>query len=1069
MTNERHFNSGDSSPKTDRAASSLDTANAQLEILAGGEVVGAGFQDPAFDIEALRTKVAERRGREYWRSLDELAETPEFQALLEKEFPDGAAEWKDPVGRRHFMKLMGASVMLAGIGACTRQPEEKILPYVKAPEQFVPGRPIYYATAMPLAGYGTGLLVESHTGRPTKIEGNPEHPASLGATDSFAQASILQLYDPDRSQTVRHKGTISNWQAFGAALTDMVNGWKTNGGAGLRLLTETVSSPTLAAQINTLLSVYPSAKWIQYDPVSRDNVREGGKLAFGQFVETTYRFGAAEVVLSVDADFLHSMPGSVRYARDFVAKRKVTNGSTTMNRLYSLECTPTLTGANADHRRGLAPSALEATFWRIAADLGVSVPAGVTTAQGDKWTEALVRDLKRNVGKSIVVAGDQMPASVHAACHAINQALGNIGATVVYTAPVEAAPQMQTAGMADLAKEMDAGAVTALVILGCNPVFTAPADLNFGERMRKVKSIVHMGLYHDETAYLAQWHVPALHYLEDWGDVRAYDGTVSIVQPLIAPMYYGHSAHELVAMMTARSGGPTRAYDIVRGYWREGGAGTKPAGNDSAAVAAPAGLAPAAAAPSADVDTAWSNALHDGFVAGTASPPLAVALNASWAVGVQQTKQGGGGMELVLRADPTIHDGRFGNLGWLQELPKPMTLLTWDNALLVAPSYAEKEGLQNGDVVKITAGSRSVDVPIWITPGQPVGSCTLHFGYGRVRAGRVANGVGVNAYAVRTTDAMWGGTVTIKPTGDCVRLATTQSHHSMEGRDIIRTGVVADYVKNAALVNKPAGTGTHAEPGAKPPAIEDTFYPDWPYENAAWGMTIDLNSCIGCNACMIACQSENNIAVVGKEQVLKHREMHWIRVDRYYSGDLDAPQADFQPIPCMQCENAPCEPVCPVGATVHGDEGLNDMVYNRCVGTRYCSNNCPYKVRRFNYLLFSDLETESFKLGRNPDVTVRSRGVMEKCTYCVQRINGARIEAKKGGREVADGDIVTACQQVCPTESIVFGNINDSRSHVAAMKKHPLHYGLLEDLNTRPRTTYLAKLRNPNPELEGVA
>lgn len=1059
MTNEIHLRSGAESPRN----GGIEGGNAQLQIL-NGEAPQALPQDPAFDIAALRRKVEEGSGREYWKSLDELAGTPEFQALLEREFPEGAAEWNDPVGRRHFMKLMGASVMLAGIGACTRQPEEKILPYVKAPEQFVPGRPIYFATAMPLAGYGTGLLVESHTGRPTKIEGNPDHPASLGATDSLAQASILQLYDPDRSQTVRNKGTISNWSAFSAALTDMVSGWKTSGGAGLRILTETVSSPTLAAQIKGLLARYPQAQWIQYDPVLRDNAREGGRMAFGQYVETTYRFGQAEVVLSVDADFLMSMPGSVRYARDFTAKRKVTNGSTTMNRLYALECAPTVTGATADHRRGLAPSALEGTFWRIAADLGVSIPSGVTPTQGDKWTQGVVRDLKKNAGKSIVLCGDHLPASVHAACHAINAALGNAGGTVVYTDPVEAAPQNQTARLKALAQEMEGGGVSALVVIGCNPAFTAPVDLKFSDRLRKVKSVIHMGLYSDETAYLAQWHIPALHYLEDWSDVRAFDGTVSIVQPLIAPMYYGHSAHELLALMAGESGAPTSAYDIVRATFR-GPAQAPPPTSDSTVQA----TAPTSVAPTAEMETAWSNALHDGVVAGTSLPPISPTLNTAWSAAAQASKGGQGGIELVLLPDPTIYDGRFANLGWLQELPKPMTLLTWENALLVAPSYAEKEGLRNGDVVKVTIGGNALDAPIWITPGQPVGSCTLHFGYGRVRGGRVANGAGVNAYALRTTDAPWGGVATIKPTGECRALATTQSHHSMEGRDIVRAGTVADFATNAALVNKPVGVGTHAEPGAKPPDTDASFYPDWPYQDAAWGMTIDLTSCIGCNACMIACQSENNIAVVGKEQVLKHREMHWIRVDRYYSGNLDEPRADFQPIPCMQCENAPCEPVCPVGATVHSDEGLNDMAYNRCVGTRYCSNNCPYKVRRFNYLLFSDLETESIKLGRNPDVTVRSRGVMEKCTYCTQRISHARIEAKKDGREVADGEIITACQQVCPTEAIAFGNINDPKSRVAAMKKHPLNYSLLEDLNTRPRTTYLARLRNPNPELEGVA
>jgi molybdopterin-containing oxidoreductase family iron-sulfur binding subunit len=575
---------------------------------------------------------------------------------------------------------------------------------------------------------------------------------------------------------------------------------------------------------------------------------------------------------------------------------------------------------------------------------------------------------------------------------------------------------------------MQAGAVETLLVLGGNPVYTTPADVPFAEALNRVAFRAHLSLYEDETSALCHWHVPEAHYLEGWSDGRAYDGTVSIQQPLIAPLYNGRTAHEILAALL---GEPRPSYDIVREHWRQ----QRPAG---------------------DFDAFWRQALHDGVMADSALPAKVPSLKG--ALPGAGPAAGPAEFELVFRADPAAWDGRFANNGWLQELPKPLTKLTWDNAALISPAAAERLGVKNEDVVELAYHSRRVKAPVWVLPGQADGAVTLHLGYGRSRAGRAGTGIGANAYALRTAAAPWGGGgLAVKKTGERYRLATTQGHHSMEGRNLVRMATLAEFAQRPDVVRGPSDHEVGHEP---------SLYPKHAYEGYAWGMAIDLNACTGCNACIVACQSENNSPVVGKDQVLLGREMHWMRVDRYYKGDLEDPGTVHQPVLCMQCENAPCEPVCPVGATVHSSEGLNDMVYNRCVGTRYCSNNCPYKVRHFNFLQYQDDRTASLKLVRNPNVTVRSRGVMEKCTYCVQRINEARIRAKLEDREIADGEVVTACQAVCPSQAIVFGNINDPKSRVSQLKAHPLNYGLLTELNTRPRTTYLARLRNPNPALE---
>ena len=981
------------------------------------------------DWDEIRRRLAERQGPDYWRSLDEVADTPEFRELLHREFPEGATEWTDPVGRREFLKLMGASLALAGLTACRSQPSDKIVPYARAPEEVIPGKPLFFATAVTLGGCAVGLLVESHQGRPTKIEGNPLHPGSLGATDALTQASILGLYDPDRSQVVLRTGTPSTWNGFVAGLAKQLESGAQPQGGGLRILTETVVSPTLGAQLAAVLAKFPAARWHQFEPVSRDAVRAGARLAFGEAVNTIHRVDAADVIVSLGSDFLTTGPGAVRYAREFASRRHAETPPAGMNRLYAIESTPTLTGGMADHRLVARQDELESVARGLAVRLGIDVgghPWRPTPEQA-KWVDALAHDLTAHRGASLVAAGDEQSPALHLLAHAMNRALGNHGRTVVFTDPIEAAPLDQGESLGQLVADMQAGQVETLLILGGNPVYTAPADVPFAEALNTVPFRAHLALYEDETSTLCHWHLPEAHYLEGWSDGRAYDGTVSIQQPLIAPLYGGRTAHEVVSALV---GEPRSGYDIVREYWKTQ---RRPG----------------------DFEVFWRTALHDGLIADSALPVKTPTWKGDIAAAPSVAAQG---LDLVFRPDPAVWDGRFANNGWLQELPKPLTKLTWDNAALISPAAAERLGVQNGEVVELTYAARRLKAPAWILPGQADGTVTLHLGYGRTRAGRAGSGLGTNAYALRTAAAPWGGSgLTLKKTGERSRLAGTQGHQTMQGRNLVRMATTEEFRKHPDFARDP---GDH-EGGHQP-----SFYPAHKYEGYAWGMAIDLNACTGCNACVMACQSENNSPVVGKAEVLAGREMHWIRVDRYYKGGVEAPETVHQPVLCMQCENAPCEPVCPVGATVHSSEGLNDMVYNRCVGTRYCSNNCPYKVRHFNFLQYADDRTPSLALVRNPNVTVRSRGVMEKCTYCVQRINEARIQAKTHDRDIQDGDVVTACQAVCPSQAIIFGDINDPKSRVSQRKAHPLNYGLLAELNTRPRTTYLARLRNPNPALE---
>ena len=1007
------------------------------------------------NIQAVRARLEQQGGPQVWRSLEAVAETTEFKDYLHREFPTNASEWLDPVGRRSFMKLMSASMALAGVTACTVQPTELIVPYVRQPEEVIPGRPLFFATAMSLGGVASGVLVESHEGRPTKIEGNPDHPASQGATDLFAQGSVLTLYDPDRSQAITQLGEIRPWSAVIAAVRGGLSAQSATKGAGLRILTETVNSPSLAAQIQQVLQLQPNAKWIQWEPMPRDNARAGARTAFGEYLEPVYDLSKADVILSLEADFLSSEGASnLRYARQFAGRRKVEDSADNLNRLYVVESNHSVTGGRADNRLPIKSSQIEAFARAVAQQVGVTGVTGTAPAGSEAFADAVAKDLTAHRGRAVVMAGDSQPPAVHAIAHALNAALAAVGTTVSYLPTPEIVPSEQHAALRELVTDIEAGRVQMLVIVGeSNPVLSAPADFKFAEAMGKVAVRVHSGLFFDETATLSHWHVPATHYLEAWGDARSFDGTTSIVQPLIQPLYSGKSAHEVIATLSDR---PERnGYDVVREYWMANGVGQ--AGGVIPTAAAPT----APALPAQPVSAAstfeqhWRKWLHDGFIAGTAfapsaavvAPDVATRITASAAVE---------GVEINFRRDETIYDGRFANNGWLQELPKPVTKLTWDNAALMAPSTAEANGLHTGDIIAIQHDGRTLNIPVWITPGHARDAITVSVGYGRTKAGRVGNGAGFNSYALRGSAALWSGAATITKTGDTYDLVGTQDHWSIEGRNIIRSATLEEFKAKPTFVKEME----HLKLDQR-----ISLYADKEYKGDQWGMAIDMNACTGCSACIIACVAENNIPVVGKDQVKRNREMHWLRIDRYFAGNLDTPDTYYQPMPCQQCENAPCEVVCPVSATVHSDEGLNDMVYNRCVGTRYCSNNCPWKVRRFNFLLYQDFNTPQFKLQRNPDVTVRSRGIMEKCTYCVQRINAARIQSKREDRAIRDGEIVTACQAVCPTEAIVFGNINDPNSKVAKLKSSPRNYTTLDDLNTRPRTTYLAAVRNPNPAL----
>ena len=1015
----------------------------------------------------------------YWRSMAELDQTPEFRDAVEKEFAEPLEQLPpDSPARRRFMQVMGASFSMAGLAGC-RWHEDKILPMTRRPEGVIPGTTTRYATAMELNGVAVGLHATSYDGRPIKIDGNPLHPESLGAASTYHQGSVLGVYDPDRSDavsTLDAKGgrAVSTFEAFDKAAKEQFKKLRANRGEGLRVLSDRSSSPTLAALKQRFLAAFPQAKWVTYEPLANHGRAAGTALAFGKPHRVHYSFNEAKVILSLDGDLVSSaaFPAGLANARGLTKGRTPDHGGE-MNRVYVIESAFSGTGSTADHRLALRSEQIKAVAAFLDAEISAKAnplpeygaaqakPAAefLNDAKVQKFLGAVAKDLLANIGKSIVVAGLHQPAEVHALVERINILLGNSGRTVFYTEDSAESVSSDVEGFKALTEEMAAGRVETLLVLGGNPAYDAPADVGFAAALSKVAFSVRLGLYEDETSQGVTWHVPAAHYLESWGDARAYDGTISIVQPLIAPIYGGRSSIELVARLL---GEEPKALELVR-------AQHKAALGD---------------------DRRFRKAIHDGIIEGSAFDRVSPKLQPLPVIKLSERELAGavqnGQFEVRFVACSKVYDGRYANNAWLQELPETFSKLSWDNGAFFSVALAKTLGITDGDVLTLTLGGKSVDVPCIVAPGQAEGSVKVALGYGRTHAGRVGGKVGTdvtpvggNVNQIRTSEApFFAAGLNVSSRGPGKRLANTQDLYAM---DQIGLDGIAERLPQ--LVRE----ATHEEFKKKPhfakhlvhqPHDMNLWVDPVSYEGHKWGMTIDLNKCTGCSACVTACQAENNIPVVGQENVAMGREMLWLRIDRYYRGDPNEPELRFQPLPCQQCENAPCEQVCPVGATMHSHEGLNDMVYNRCIGTRYCSNNCPYKVRRFNYFNynldvigitpFTPTEDPKMKLKSmvfNPEVTVRSRGVMEKCTFCVQRIQNAKIPAKNARRALEDGEIKTACQETCSTDAIVFGDLNDKKSRVANLQKLERAYQLLGEFNNRPRVQYLARITNPNPEL----
>lgn len=989
----------------------------------------------------------------YWRSASQLAGTAKFQEWAHREFPEGASELPEGASRRTLLKFMGATLALAGLTAC-RRPEEYILPLANGSEDLVPGKPVFYNSVYTLNGISTGVMVETHDGRPTKIEGNALHPHSLGAASAFAQASILGLYDPDRLAQHTHDGNAVKWEDFTTAAPTIFQG----DGAKLRFLSQRIGSPTYLRLKTEVLAKFPGAKWVEYEAVSVDSAREGARIAFGRPVQVNYDFSKAQVILALDFDFLGLDASTILNMRQWADGRRVRGREDGMNRVYAVESQYSITGAMADHRLRMRASDVMAVLEALAVQLGV-LPAASrkfpASEKASKFIEVLAKDLSANKGKCVLAVGPRQPAAVHALAQLVNEALGNLGATVTLLPAPEAAGEI--GAIKQLAADLNSGSVETLVTLGGNPVYDAPADIAFVEAMSKAKTRIYLGEDANETAAASNWVLQGANYLETWGDGRSFDGTASIQQPMIQPLFDGKSQIEFLA--TALGAPATRGYALVRDTWK---------------------------AQLAD-EKAWRKAVHDGIIAGTATAPVTAAVNkAAVTDAVSRAASGPGEDEIELVFVPSSHayDGRFNNNAWLLEAPDPITKITWDNVALLSQATAAKLGLRTAvsqinisdssyaaEFLSIKRSGAEVKIPAVVQPGHADNSITLAMGFGRAKTGQVGEGAGFNVFPLLTSDApaiALGATVA-KAAGS-IEIASTQDHGTLT--DALRTR--SEIVREVTLDEFQKDSHAIQEIAHKVPEFSLYQSPEYTSEYQ-WGMTVDLNVCTGCNACLVACQSENNIATVGKEQVLHGREMHWIRLDRYYSGSVEEAELVYQPMACVHCEDAPCENVCPVAATVHGPEGLNEMVYNRCVGTRYCSNNCPYKVRRFNFFNYHDKRLGWMSLGNkapeiatlqyNPDVTVRMRGIMEKCTYCVQRISHARIQAKTEARSIRDGEVLTACQQTCPTNAITFGNVRDSNSAVSKAKALETNYGVLQELNVKPRTTYLGKLRNPHPEL----
>jgi MoCo/4Fe-4S cofactor protein with predicted Tat translocation signal len=977
---------------------------------------------PRFDLERIR-EVTGRGSKRFWSSLEELIDEDGFRDWLAAEFPAASSMFDDP-GRRQFLKLMGASLLLAGLTGCSDGKSSQALPYVNQPEDEVPGVPRYYATAALLEGYAQPVLATTYSGRPTKLDGNPEHPVTRGKSDAFMQSAIFGLYDPERSKLPMRDGAAASWADAEGALAGLRRRWRERNGEGLRILTGATTSPTLIRQMRELAQRYPDMRWHRYEPVGSARQDEAVIAAFGQPATPHYRLDRCDVIVSLDHDLLGPGPHQVPHAAGWATKRGEMAPGAGRGRLHVAEAIPSLTGTVASTRLPCDPSRLAALAQAIGAQFalpGWTVPE--LSEPEKRWLDRAIGDLRAHPGRSLLAIGPQLEPQWQALAPFINQQINNAGATVWYSDPIQPTAD-ETQSLAALATDMAAGAVDTLVMLDCNPAYAAPGSLDFARQLLRVPNRVHAGLYFDETALSCQWHLPLSHALESWSDARAVDGSVTIMQPLVSPLYASRSMHQLADMLLGAIDPASDA--AVRATWR-----------DTFGTA---------------FDERWTRSLHDGFIADTAARPLTLSAKAPAAprpdpAAVQ------GQVDIVFRPDPTVWDGRFANIAWLQELPKPLTKITWDNVIAVSPAIATAQGLSNGDLAEVTINERKVKGPAWVVPGQAPNTVALFFGYGRRAGGEIANNVGYDANRVRPDERAWSARGAIARAEGQYPLATTQAHHRMEGFDFVRE-VTA---KNPRL---PA------------PKDNPTFYPDWnttrTSENQAdhaWGMVIDLDLCIGCNACVSACNVENNVLVVGKDQVARGREMLWLRVDRYYSGEAENPRGFFQPVPCMHCEKAPCEMGCPVHATVHSPEGVNQQVYNRCIGTRTCSSYCPYKVRRFNWYDYRHF-AEAEQAAQNPDVTVRSRGVMEKCTYCTQRIQGAHVQADKEGRALKCDEVVTACQQACPTKAIVFGDIRDDGSAVAQRRNSSRHYVLLEELGTRPRTTYLARWNDGEEEKE---
>jgi MoCo/4Fe-4S cofactor protein with predicted Tat translocation signal len=1021
-------------------------------------------------------------GPQWWRSMEERARQndPALLAAMQAEFPKGhfttpPSEESSDVSRRGFLTLVSSALALAGAEGC-RRPIEKIVPYQKMPEQVIPGTPSHYATVYSRRGEALGLLVESHEGRPTKIEGNPEHPSSNpdrahktahGATDLLTQAAILDLYDMDRSASPSTKGADASWDDFEKALKDRLAKHSSDQGAALRVLLQPTNSPTLLRLRAAVTARFPKARVSTYAPVNESNVREGARLAFGKAVNAIRAYDKAKIIVSLDSDILGSEAGNVRSTKLFSAGRRLRGARGGMSRLYVVEPSMTITGASADHRFRAPASGIGEVALALAQQVAALVRGSASDLAGDASkspvaadaVSAMAKDLAAARGASLVVVGSRQPAWVHAVAHAMNDVLGNAGTTVTYVDAADPSETDNVAEIQELTQAMGSSKVETLLILGGNPVYDAPADVRFGDLVGKVAFSAHLGQRNDETGEKCTWHIPRAHELETWGDQQSLDGTVSVQQPLIAPLRGGRSEIEILAIVAGVEG---KAYEWVRDTARQ-------------------------SFTSVDFEADWKRSLRDGFFTKRGSvatlgavqlpdisraikrrtPPAAVSADS---------------LEVVFAPCPKMFDGRQANNVWLWELPDPLTKICWDNAALLHPSTAKALGVATGDVVTLSVGERSIKTPVFIFPGQAPNTVSVLLGYGRTKAGRIGDrGAGVNVYPLRTTTTMGFATAAkIVKTGETYELGYTHSYDWQSDRAIAREATYDEYQKT------PNFADTQAPPSRALPLWKDQDYS----KGYQWGMTIDLNACTGCNACVIACQAENNVPVVGKVEVARGREMAWLRIDRYFVEPaapmttaltpepiFDDPKVAFEPLACVQCEDAPCENVCPVNATTHSPEGLNDMAYNRCIGTRYCANNCPYKVRRFNYLNWHNDAVwakeygvpDSLQLQFNPNVTVRFRGVMEKCTYCVQRIQTSKIVSQRENRLLTKDEVVTACEQVCPADAIVFGDLNNPESEVAKLARLDRSYKLLGELGTRPRTTHLGKVRNPSSALASAA